>query len=154
MGLNAYFAYQVVGFHETGPLLYEQALAAVFIEGFIFIFLALIGMRQWLVRILPTSLKVAAGCGIGLFLSLIGLSYGAGIGAVSGGGTATPLDIAGCPLEYLDPTTGACTSHKLQNPAMWIGVFCGGILTVYLMAYKVKSAIIIGIAVVAIISWP
>lgn len=37
---------------------------------------------------------------------------------------------------------------------MWIGVLCGGVLTAYLMAYKVKSAMIIGIAVVAIISWP
>jgi hypothetical protein len=47
MGLNAYFTYQVVGFHGTGPVTYRLALTAVFIEGFIFIFLSLIGMRQW-----------------------------------------------------------------------------------------------------------
>ena len=154
MGLNAYFAYQVVGFHGSGSVPYRLALAAVFVEGFVFIFLALLGMRQWLVRILPTSLKVASGSGIGLFLSLTGLSYSAGIGAVVGGATATPLDIAGCPPQYLDQTTGVCTSHKMRNPTMWIGIFCGGVLTTYLMAYKVKSAIIIGIAVVSIISWP
>src|ERR1700760_1231171 len=74
MGLNAYFAYQVVGFHGTGPVPYRLALAAVFIEGFIFIFLALIGMRQWLVRLLPTSIKIASAVGIGLFLAEIGLS--------------------------------------------------------------------------------
>jgi adenine/guanine/hypoxanthine permease len=47
MDLNAYFAYQVVGFHGTGKLTYGQALAAVFIESFVFLFLSLLGMRQW-----------------------------------------------------------------------------------------------------------
>jgi AGZA family xanthine/uracil permease-like MFS transporter len=37
---------------------------------------------------------------------------------------------------------------------MWIGIAFGGILTAYLMAYRVKAAIIIGIAIVSIISWP
>src|SRR6201995_6141761 len=106
MGLNAYFAYQVVGFHGTGRISYGLALAAVFIEGFIFMGLSLLGMRQWLVRMLPTSLKGASGFGIGLFLSLIGLSYSSGIGAVTGGGTATPTNIAGCPPQYLDPKSG------------------------------------------------
>jgi AGZA family xanthine/uracil permease-like MFS transporter len=118
MGLNAYFAYQVVGFHGTGRITYGQALAAVFIEGFIFLFLSLIGMRQWLVRLLPTSIKVASGCGIGLFLSLIGLSYSAGIGAVTGGGTATPMALAGCPPQYINTETGACDSHLMQNPTV------------------------------------
>ncbi|KAF1809921.1 xanthine/uracil permease family protein-like protein [Eremomyces bilateralis CBS 781.70] len=153
MGMNAYFAYQVVGFHGTGPVPYRLALAAVFIEGFIFVFLSLIGMRQWLVRLLPTSIKVASGCGIGLFLSLIGLSYSAGIGAITGS-AVTPLDLAGCQPQYRDDATGECVSHKMQNPTMWIGIFCGGILTTYLMSYKFKSAIIIGILVVSIISWP
>jgi len=37
---------------------------------------------------------------------------------------------------------------------MWIGIFCGGMLTVLLMLYRVKGAIIIGILLVSIISWP
>jgi AGZA family xanthine/uracil permease-like MFS transporter len=118
MGLNAYFAYQVVGFHGTGRLTYGQALAAVFIEGFVFIFLSLIGMRQWLVRMLPNSIKIASVCGIGLFLSLIGLSYSSGIGAVTGGGVATPTNIAGCPPQYLDSHSGMCTSHEMTNPTV------------------------------------
>jgi len=118
MGLNAYFAYQVVGFHGTGSLPYRMALAAVFIEGFVFLFLALTGMRQWLVRMLPNSIKIASGCGIGLFLAEVGLSYSSGIGAITGGATATPLDIAGCPPQYLDATTGVCNSHKMQNPTV------------------------------------
>ena len=70
MGLNAYFTYQVVGFHGTGSVSYGLALTAVFIEGWIFVFLSLIGMRQWLVKIIPASVKVASGVGIGIFLKV------------------------------------------------------------------------------------
>lgn len=152
MGLNAYFAYQVVGYHGTGNISYQLALAAIFTEGWIFILLSLLGMRQWLVKTIPTSIKIASACGIGLFLALIGLSSSAGIGAITGSYPA-PLDLGGCPLQYLDDV-GHCASHKMQNPALWIGVFCGGMLTIILMAYKVKSAMIIGIILVSIISWP
>ena len=152
MGLNAYFTYQVVGFHGAGPVTYRLALTAVFVEGFIFFFLSLIGMRQWLVTLIPASLKIASTAGIGLFLTLIGLSTSAGIGVVSGA-QSTPLDIAGCPVQYQDEF-GACTSHKLQSPTVWIGIFCGGIVTALLIMYKVKSAMIIGIAFVSILSWP
>jgi adenine/guanine/hypoxanthine permease len=152
MGLNAYFAYQVVGFHGTGNIPYGLALTAVFAEGWIFIVLSLLGMRQWLVRLLPTSLKIASACGIGLFLAVIGLSYPAGIGAVTGAFPA-PLDLGGCPPEYLDEF-GHCTGQKMLNPQLWIGIMLGGMLTVLLMAYKVKSAMIIGILLTSIISWP
>jgi AGZA family xanthine/uracil permease-like MFS transporter len=114
MGLNAYFAYQVVGYHGTGRISYNLALAAVFTEGWIFILLSLLGMRQWLVKMIPTSIKLASACGIGLFLAIIGLSSSAGIGAVTGSYPA-PLDIGGCPSEYLD-SFGECQSHKMQNP--------------------------------------
>lgn len=122
MGLNAYFTYQVVGFHGTGTVTYRSALTAVFIEGFIFIFLSLIGMRQWLVRVIPASIKVASGAGIGMFLTMIGMSY-SGIGLISGS-PVTPTDIAGCPPQYLDATTGACDSHKMTNPTVSAGACC------------------------------
>jgi AGZA family xanthine/uracil permease-like MFS transporter len=153
MGLNAYLAYQMVGFHGTGPIDYRVAMTAVFVEGFIFIGLSLLGVRQWLARIIPASIKVACGAGIGLFLTLIGLSYSAGLGAITGA-KATPLDLGGCPTEYLDPDTGACLSHKATNPTMWIGFMVGGVLTALLMTYKIRGAIIVGIALVSIMSWP
>lgn len=89
-------------------------LTAVFIEGFIFLFLSLIGMRQWLVALIPSSLKIASTAGIGLFLTLIGLSTSAGLGVITGA-QSTPLDLAGCPLQYQDDF-GVCQSHKLQSP--------------------------------------
>lgn len=83
MGLNAYFTYQVVGYHGSGPVSYRLALTAVFVEGFVFVFLSLIGMRQWLVKVIPSSIKVASGVGIGIFLTEIGMSY-SGIGLITG----------------------------------------------------------------------
>ncbi|KAL1596059.1 hypothetical protein SLS59_008048 [Nothophoma quercina] len=153
MGLNAYLAYQIVGFHGTGPINYRVAMMAVFVEGFIFIALSLLGIRQWLARIIPASIKVACGAGIGLFLTLIGLSYSAGIGAITGS-KATPLELGGCPTQYLDPDTGACLSHKATSPTMWLGFMVGGVLTALLMTYKVRGAMIVGIALVSIFSWP
>lgn len=114
MGLNAYFTYQVVGYHGTGPVSYRLALTAVFIEGFIFLFLSLIGLRQWLVRIIPASIKVASGVGIGLFLTETGMSS-SGIGLISGS-RDTPTDLAGCPAQYIDQASGQCTGHRMSNP--------------------------------------
>lgn len=153
MGLNAYFAYQVVGFHGTGPVPYSLAVTAVFVEGFIFVGLSILGMRQWLARAIPSSIKLATGAGIGLYLALIGLTYSAGIGAITGA-VSTPVELAGCQPEYKNADTDMCESHKLRNPTLWIGIFCGGIFTAYLMMYRVKGAIIAGIALVSIISWP
>ncbi len=116
MGLNAYFTFQVVGQHGAGKVSYQLALTAVFVEGFIFVFLSLIGMRQWLVKIIPASVKVASGVGIGMFLTMIGLSY-SGIGLITGA-NATPTDLGGCPPQYLDPDSGACLSHKMTNPTV------------------------------------
>lgn len=70
MGLNAYFTYTVVGFHGSGPVTYQLALTAVFVEGFIFVALSLLGLRQWLARLIPPSIKLASGVGIGLYLSM------------------------------------------------------------------------------------
>lgn len=61
LGLNAYFTYTVVGYHGSGLVPYEVALTAVFVEGFVFFGLTLIGMRQWLARAIPHSIKLATG---------------------------------------------------------------------------------------------
>jgi AGZA family xanthine/uracil permease-like MFS transporter len=154
MGLNAYFTYTVVGFHGTGLVPYQVAVTAIFVEGWIFFALALFGMRQWLARAIPKSIKLATGAGIGLFLTIIGLTYDEGIGLIVGA-TATPVELAGCIPSLRDPDTGLCADgDKMRNPAMWIGIFCGGIFTAILMMYRVKGAIIFGILLVSIISWP
>jgi AGZA family xanthine/uracil permease-like MFS transporter len=49
---------------------YKLALTAVFVEGFVFVGLSLLGLRQWLARVIPASIKLASGVGIGLYLSM------------------------------------------------------------------------------------
>lgn len=71
MGLNAYFTYTVVGYHGSGLVPYNIAVTAVFVEGFVFVGLSLLGLRRWLARALPVSIKLATSVGIGLFLSMI-----------------------------------------------------------------------------------
>ncbi|PQE12013.1 MFS transporter AGZA family xanthine uracil permease protein [Rutstroemia sp. NJR-2017a BVV2] len=153
MGLNAYFAYQVVGIHGQGPVSYRLALTAVFIEGLLFVALSILGLRQWLARAIPRSLKIASGAGIGLYLTIIGLTYSAGIGAITGSNADVPLQLTGCLPELVAPD-GTCTSGKMRSPTMWLGIFCGGIFTAFLMMYRVKGAVIAGILLVSIISWP
>jgi len=154
MGLNAYFTFTVVGYHGTGLIPYEVALTAVFVEGFVFVGLTLIGLRQWLARAIPHSIKLATGVGIGLYLTIIGLTYSAGIGLITGA-VDTPVELAGCAPQYRDVDTGLCpASQKMRNPTLWLGIFLSGILVVMLQMYRVKGAIIIGILLVSIISWP
>jgi AGZA family xanthine/uracil permease-like MFS transporter len=153
MGLNAYFAYQVVGSHGQGPVPYRLALTAVFVEGLIFVALSILGLRQWLARTIPSSLKIASGAGIGLYLAFIGLTNSAGIGAITGA-YSQPVQLAGCALEFQESGTGFCTGGRMRNPTLWLGIFCGGIFTAFLMMYRVKGAIIAGILLVSIFSWP
>lgn len=122
MGVNAYFAYQVVGWHGTGNVSYSLALTAVFVEGLIFLLLSFLGMRQWLMKAIPTTIKVASGVGIGMFLTIVGLSYSVGIGAITGGKN-TPLALAGCPPENL--VDGVCTTGIMTNPTVSHLAFSG-----------------------------
>lgn len=70
MGLNAYFAYTVV--LQMGYS-WEMALAAVFVEGIIFIALSLTNVREAIFNAIPMNLKHAVSAGIGLFIAFIGL---------------------------------------------------------------------------------
>lgn len=70
MGLNAYFAYTVV--LKMGYS-WQMALAAVFVEGVIFILLSLTPVREAVFNAIPMSLKHAVSAGIGLFIAFIGL---------------------------------------------------------------------------------
>ena len=70
MGLNAYFAYTVV--LQMGYT-WQMALAAVFIEGIIFIILSVTNVREAIFNAIPMNLKHAVSVGIGLFIAFIGL---------------------------------------------------------------------------------
>ena len=70
MGLNAFFTFAVV---LGMKLPWQVALAAVFVEGIIFIVLTLTKVRESVVNSMPKSLKIGVSAGIGLFITFIGL---------------------------------------------------------------------------------
>lgn len=133
MGLNAYFAFTVV---LGMGIPWELALAAVLVEGVIFLIISIpqIGWRTKMINAIPKDLKIATMAGIGMFLAHIGLQE---MGWVIGG--ATLVDI------------GNHASWTHQSGELWamIGLIAIGIM----MARGLKGAIIYGIMGVTAIAW-
>ena len=128
MGLNAFFVYTVV---ITMGYSWEMALAAVFIEGIIFIILTMFNIREAIVNSIPANMKQAISVGIGLFIAFIGLQN-AGI-VVDGATLVTMGDITqGAPLVAM----------------------LGLVVTSVLLAYKVRGALLLGIIITTIIGIP
>ena len=73
MGLNAFFTYTVVG--EMGYT-WEVALGAVFLAGILFVIMSVTPLRRWMLDSIPMNLRIAMGCGVGLFIGFIGLKSG------------------------------------------------------------------------------
>ena len=73
MGLNAFFTFTVVG--EMGYS-WEVALGTVFIAGILFFIMSITNLRRWMLDSIPLSLRIAMGCGVGLFIGFIGLKSG------------------------------------------------------------------------------
>lgn len=69
MGINAFFTFTVV---LTLGFTWQEALAAVFVSGILFLIISLTGLRQMMINAMPKSLKLAIGAGIGFFIAFIG----------------------------------------------------------------------------------
>lgn len=118
MGLNAFFAYTIcLGMGYP----WQFALAAVFIEGILFILLTVSNLRTLIVDSIPESLKYATTVGIGLFIAFIGFQN-AGI-VVSSPSTMLSLGhiTSGAPLLSLIGTaiTLVLLVHKVRGGLLW-----------------------------------
>ena len=132
MGLNAYFAFTVVlGMGYT----WQQALAAVFCEGIIFIVLSLINVREAIFNAIPMTLKSAVSVGIGLFISFIGLQ-GAHI-VVDGATLVTVFSFKN------SIATGTFNSEGITVLLAAIGI----LITAFLMIKNVKGSVLFGILI-------
>ncbi len=135
MGLNAYFAFTVV---LGMGIPWELALAAVLVEGVIFLIISLpqIGWRTKMINSIPKELKIATMAGIGMFLAHIGLQE---MGWVIADPDGTLINF------------GASGGWTHQSGELWamIGLLAIGIM----MARGYKGAIIYGIAGVTGIAW-
>lgn len=120
MGLNAYFAYTVVlGMGFT----WQMALAAVFVEGIIFILLSLTNVREAIFNSIPMSLKHAVSVGIGLFIAFIGLQN-AKMVTDSGATLVTVFSLKGS-IE-----NGTFSSLGITVILAFVGILITGILLV------------------------
>ncbi|XP_071733358.1 adenine/guanine permease AZG2 [Rutidosis leptorrhynchoides] len=149
MGPNAYLAYNLVGFHGSGPISYKTAMAIVLVESCIFFLIATFGLRAKLARLIPQSVRLACAAGIGLFIAFVGLQGNQGVGLV-GPDPNTLVTLAACTSK--NPITGACTHGIMQSSTFWLG-FVGFLTTCYGLMKNVKGSMIYGILFVTLISW-
>ena len=128
MGLNAFFAYTLV---ISMGYTWQEALAAVLLEGVVFIILTLFKVRQAIVDCIPTDLRYSISVGIGLFIAFIGLKNGGVI-------VASPATMT---------TLGPWNATSL--------IAMGGILLgAILLAMKVRGALFYTILLMTIIGIP
>ncbi|XP_020106640.1 adenine/guanine permease AZG2 [Ananas comosus] len=149
MGANAFFAYNMVGFRGSGPVPYPTALAAVMLEGCLFLALSALGLRSKLARMIPRSIRLASAVGIGLFLAFTGLQAHQGVGLV-GPSPSTLVTLAAC--SRTNATTGACLGGTMRSPTFWLGA-AGFAVTATCLARDVKGSMIYGIVFVTLVSW-
>lgn len=137
MGLNAYFAFTVAA-PWAMAVPWEIALAAILVQGVIFLILSLpqVGVRTAMINSIPTDLKIATGAGIGMFLAIIGLRE---MGWVQGD-NATLVNLGD--TSAMDP---------MASGAFWAMI---GLITIaVLMARNFPGAIIVGVLIVSVIGW-
>ncbi|ATA25959.1 adenine permease PurP [Brenneria goodwinii] len=70
MGLNAFFAFAVVG---AMGLPWQVAMGAVFWGAVGFLLLTIFQIRYWMIANIPVSLRLGIASGIGLFIAMMGL---------------------------------------------------------------------------------
>ena len=130
LGLNAVVAFQLVG---AAGLTYPEAMGVVVTEGIIITVLVLTGFREAVLEAIPVELKKAIGAGIGLFIAIIGFA---------GSGVVVP-----------GPGNGAAVLGRGDLGSMRVGVFfIGLLLTLVLVALRVKGALLISIVLTTVIA--
>ncbi|MFD1513107.1 NCS2 family permease [Halomarina rubra] len=121
LGLNAFFAFTVV----LGlGVQWQTALAAVVVEGLVFIALTAVGARKFIIEAFPEPVKFSVGAGIGAFLALIGLEE--------------------MQIVVADQETLVTLGNVASNPVAIMSVV-GLFLTLALYARGVRGSIVIGI---------
>ena len=130
MGLNAYFAYTVVGGMGYS---WQMALAAVFVEGLIFIALSLTNVREAIFNSIPMPLKRAVSAGIGLFIAFIGLQN-------------CKLVVDSSTLVTVYSFSSNAETFRTEGITVLLAII-GVLITAILMVKKVKGGILWGILI-------
>ncbi|MEY9990379.1 AGZA family xanthine/uracil permease-like MFS transporter [Streptomyces sp. V4I8] len=133
LGLNAVVAFQIA------PLMsWDDAMGLVVLEGLLICVLVLTGLREAVMHAIPQPLKQAISVGIGLFIAFIGF--------VDAGFVTRIPDVANTTVPVQLGGTGTLTGWPIL-------VFCLGVLlTIALLARKVKGAILISIVTMTVVA--
>ncbi len=127
MGLNAFFAYAVVG--KLGYS-WEIGMGAIFWGAIGLFLLTLFQVRYWLIASIPLSLRVGIGAGIGFFIALIGFSN---MGLI----VSSPATLV--------------TLGDLHTPSVMLGLL-GFLIIVILAARNVFSGVLVSIVSVTVLA--
>ncbi len=123
MGLNAFFAYVVVG--KLGYS-WQVGMGTIFWGSVGLLLLTLFQIRYWLMASIPLSLRVGIGAGIGFFIALIGFKN--------------------MGLVVANPATLVALGD-LHSPQVLLGIL-GFFIIVVLAARNIYSGVLISIAAV------
>ena len=123
MGLNAFFAYVVVG--KLGYS-WQVGMGTIFWGSVGLLLLTLFQIRYWLMASIPLSLRVGIGAGIGFFIALIGFKN--------------------MSLVVANPATLVALGD-LHSPQVLLGIL-GFFIIVVLAARNIYSGVLISIATV------
>jgi AGZA family xanthine/uracil permease-like MFS transporter len=126
LGINAVVAFDIVLGRKVSP---DVGMACIVLEGLLAVVLVLAGLREAVVRAVPTALKLSIGVGIGLFITLVGLRDGG--------------------IVVNDPATGIRLGELTTGPALI--ALAGIIVGLGLAAAHVRGAILIGIATTTVL---
>ncbi|MEV6011130.1 NCS2 family permease [Streptomyces sp. NPDC051976] len=133
LGLNA-----VVAFQLAPRMSWPDAMGLVVLEGLLICLLVATGLRQAIMDAIPLPIKQAISVGIGLFIAFIGF--------VDAGFTSRIPDAAHTTVPVQLGGSGTLTGWPVL-------VFCLGVLlTVALVARRVKGAILISIVVMTVVA--
>ncbi|HDL8707956.1 TPA: NCS2 family permease [Yersinia enterocolitica] len=128
MGLNAFFAFVVVG---AMGISWQVGMGAIFWGAIGFLLLTIFRTRYWMIANIPLSLRVGITSGIGLFIAMMGLKN-AGIVV------ANPDTLV---------AVGNLTSHSVLLGAL------GFFIIAVLASRNIHAAVLVSIVVTTLIGW-
>jgi AGZA family xanthine/uracil permease-like MFS transporter len=128
MGMNAFFTFSVV---QGMNVPWRTALGAVFWSGILFFLLSVFNVRTRIVHAIPRQLRFGVAVGIGLFISLIGLSK----------------------AGFIVAKPGTLIGFGSLN-AVTLTFIAGMLLTAVLVVRRVRGALILGIVLTTLLAVP
>ncbi|MFM1283803.1 NCS2 family permease [Yersinia enterocolitica] len=128
MGLNAFFAFVVVG---AMGISWQVGMGAIFWGAIGFLLLTIFRIRYWMIANIPLSLRVGITSGIGLFIAMMGLKN-AGIVV------ANPDTLV---------AVGNLTSHSVLLGTL------GFFIIAVLASRNIHAAVLVSIVVTTLIGW-